>query len=1241
MLAKDVPLPKKFLDVLGIEKLNPPQIASLQAGLLDNKNLVVASPTASGKTLVAELAIMKNFLAGGKALYIVPLRALASEKYHEFKEKYSKLGMRVAVSTGDLDSSDDWLGNYDLIVMSNEKADSLLRHGARWMADVTLIIADEIHMLNDPSRGPTLEIVLTRLRSIANAQILALSATISNAEEIAEWLSAELVRSEYRPITLYHGVSYPQFKEDILQYTIDFIGKKNELLSMSGDGEVVLSKNAVERQKQALVFLSTRRSAEATAEKIGKELEKYLPREEKAKIAKLAQEVESCLPYATKQCKRLAKIIRTGAAFHHAGLVAKQRKLIEDSFRAGLIKIITATPTLCLDKNCKIWNGTTEIEINEARNHNVLALKAKRLYEIPVHKINSMPSPKEMIKIITICGNQITVTKNHRFLVKKNSTREEIEAELCEAGDRIATVGRIRLKNHQTPKWSDFVKDNKLPFNDAELDENIFYLIGAFLGDGYSGAEMRNKKIIYKGSPCIVGRDLEIFDKIKNICNKFSIHYKIGNNSYGVPQIVLTKANWFREFLVRTGVDIGKRKYIHTKILESDEKNISSLLRGLFDTDGYVERRGDIGITSISLPLIECIKKALLRFGIVTYFRKRDGKEIQLYEKKYQTKEHYELSVFHSKCIEMFHKTIGFSIRRKQNSLENIINNSNKNILKICCNNCDYTIIPNIFNPRSKQHKEWASQRIKIIKYLGENGKKMSSELQKELGYTPWKNERRLNSHFGFIERKRIGNNVLWELNKIGQWLFTQLKEGKNIEWFLEHNRCPLCNNLIDKTKRENWRKYDLEGDIFWDIVKSVEGVAPSSKKVYDVVLPSDGSSDHFFVSNGFIVHNSFGVNLPAWRVLIRDVKRYTDYGYQFIPVLEIQQMSGRAGRPTYDKEGEAIILAKSKQEAEELKERYILSGPEAIISKLSNEPLLRMHTLALVAGEVCRSKRQLLEFFSKTFFAYQYKDLEEIEKKLEKIIKDLEGFGFIVVGEEDDRFISSDFIPAFDLARDLKLKTTRIGKRVSELYIDPLSAWQIIQELRVQHDIAYLMTINHCIEMYPTLAVRTNEYDEYSEELARSPLTNIPDVWDVDYDEYLCAFKTSNMFMDWANEMTEDRILDKYNMPPGELYNKTKNAEWLLYAARELAILLGRKEVANRVNKLMLRIKHGVAEELLSFIRLKGIGRVRARLLWSNRIRSISELKKIPMEILSEILGVKIARAIKEELNKPPEKLR
>lgn len=205
-------IPEKLYEVLrkeNIDNLRPSQAKSLKAGLLEGTSLLVCTPTASGKTLVAELAMLNSILRKkGKAVYIVPLKALASEKFREFRRKYGHL-IRIGMSIGDLDSSDPKLHTFDLIICTSEKLDSLLRHHVPWIRDVATIIIDEIHLLNDPGRGPTLEILITMLKQIIrDAQIIGLSATIGNEKELAEWLGAKLVHDTWRPVELHKGVYY-------------------------------------------------------------------------------------------------------------------------------------------------------------------------------------------------------------------------------------------------------------------------------------------------------------------------------------------------------------------------------------------------------------------------------------------------------------------------------------------------------------------------------------------------------------------------------------------------------------------------------------------------------------------------------------------------------------------------------------------------------------------------------------------------------------------------------------------------------------------------------------------------------------------------------------------------------------------------------------------------------------------------------------------------------------------------
>jgi helicase len=274
-----VPQPvKDVLEGLGIKELFPPQEDTIRAGLLEGQNIVLASPTASGKTLIAELAGMKHVLDNhGKVMYLSPLRALASEKYEEF-QKYTGIvkadGRRVSVgiSTGDFDDADNWMERYDIIITTNEKADSLLRHRAKWMESISLVIADEVHLLNEATRGPTLEIVLARLMQVnPHIQILALSATITNVDEIAGWLNSKYIVTEWRPINLKEGVAL----QDEIQYK-DGGSRKIEQETRFTYINLVL--DTLRNGGQALVFASTRKNAVAAAKTLSGHMNKAAPK---------------------------------------------------------------------------------------------------------------------------------------------------------------------------------------------------------------------------------------------------------------------------------------------------------------------------------------------------------------------------------------------------------------------------------------------------------------------------------------------------------------------------------------------------------------------------------------------------------------------------------------------------------------------------------------------------------------------------------------------------------------------------------------------------------------------------------------------------------------------------------------------------------------------------------------------------------------------------------------------------
>jgi helicase len=714
---EELPLPEPAKEIIiksGITELYPPQEEAIRAGALDGKNLVLASPTASGKTLIAELCALKHILEkDGKVLYLTPLRALASEKYEEFR-KYTTLRkadgrkIRVGISTGDYDSSDNWLRRYDVIVATNEKADSLLRHRARWMDEISLIIADEVHLLNDGDRGPTLEVVLARLMQInPDAQLLALSATIRNAEEAAEWLNAGCITTEWRPVTLKEGVARQNeilFKD----------GGATKIEKHSKNPAINLALHVIKSGGQALIFASTRKSSVTLAKKAALEVKDLLSKPLKRFLKRLAEQILAA-GERTRVSDLLAELVRRGTAFHHAGLGGTHRRLIEKAFRNGKIKVLTATPTL------------------------------------------------------------------------------------------------------------------------------------------------------------------------------------------------------------------------------------------------------------------------------------------------------------------------------------------------------------------------------------------------------------------------------------------------------------------------------------------------------------------------------AFGVNLPARMVVIHDYRRYEPgYGYYPISVLEYKQMAGRAGRPRYDKVGEAILLARTEDEQDYLMESYVMAKPERIWSKLAVERVLRSHVLATIAADFAHTEQGIYEFFGKTFYAYQY-DPKAIRGVITRILKFLYDERMIEVSGKD-------------------IYATRFGRRISELYIDPVTGVLMRDALQTRAamltDLSFLHMIAHTPDMFPRLRPYSREIDElalFVDEHRSEFMFPVPDEWEdrIAYEEFLGEAKLAWVLKSWIEETSEDELIGKFRVQPGDLYRIIDSAKWLLYAAHELAYLFKHKDLLPSLSQLIERTHKGVKKELLPLARLEGIGRVRARILYNAGLKTIEDLKRAPMERLTSLplIGLKLAKKIKDEV--------
>lgn len=705
----DLAINKKIIALLkqsGVSTLFPTQEKAFETNVLKGQNLILAVPTSSGKTLVAEICMLRRILDGlGKALYLVPLRSLAQEKYEEFK-KYESLGITIAMSIGDYDSKGTQLSEADIVVLTTERADSIIRHKPDWLHNISIIIVDEIHLINDPSRGPTLEMVLAKmLQILPEIQVVGLSATISNSDEIAGWLNAELVKSSWRPIDLKEGVYYDG--------EIKFGDRSTRSIPRKRKDEIAdLTCDILEENGQVLVFVSSRRSTVAVCKKIASSIRPYLSKERLGLLNDIAKRIDSG-PSIPESSKILARLVSMGVAFHHAGLTNQERSIVEEGFKKDLLKVIVATPTLAA------------------------------------------------------------------------------------------------------------------------------------------------------------------------------------------------------------------------------------------------------------------------------------------------------------------------------------------------------------------------------------------------------------------------------------------------------------------------------------------------------------------------------GVNLPARRAIIRDYRRFEqNRGSYPIPVLEYKQMAGRAGRPKYDKYGEAIIFARTESEQEFLLEYYLYSEPESISSKLASQEAVQTHILSAIATEMTRNRKEIDKLIDGTFFSFQ-SERWEIDHHVSSALDFLEQGGLIELNQE-------------------QMYATPLGQRTSRLYIHPYTAIMFRDALKKAeeiNEIGFLHLVAHSPDQ-PLSYVTQSELEEvtaYLETNSDRFLVPIPDSWeDPDgYARFLAEVKTAYVLQDWISETSENHLTEQYNVGMGDIHRYVRSAEWLLYSAAEIAKIVGLPSIIPTLQELRSRVKYGIKNELLELASLRGIGRIRSRMMYNHGIKGLVDLYNIPLSNLARIptIGTSVATSIKKQL--------
>ncbi|XP_029560143.1 probable ATP-dependent DNA helicase HFM1 isoform X1 [Salmo trutta] len=354
-------IPAKFRSVFKeFPYFNYVQSKALDDVLYTSKNFVACAPTGSGKTVLFELAIIRLLMEttepwrNVKAVYMAPIKALCSQRFEDWKKKFGPLGLSCKELTGDTEIDDFFeIQDANIIMTTPEKWDSMTR---KWRDNcllqlVQLFLIDEVHVVKDPMRGATLEVVVSRMkavhayRAVENPQedlsmrFVAVSATIPNTKDIADWLCDDRdpatcleMDESHRPVKLRKVVlGFPcssnqtEFKFDLsLNY------KMANIIQTYSD------------QKPTLVFCSTRKGVQQSATVLAKDARFIMSIEHKQRLVNYANSLLD---------SKLRDLVLFGVGFHHAGVDVSDRKRIEEAFNMGDLPVLFTTSTLAMGVN--------------------------------------------------------------------------------------------------------------------------------------------------------------------------------------------------------------------------------------------------------------------------------------------------------------------------------------------------------------------------------------------------------------------------------------------------------------------------------------------------------------------------------------------------------------------------------------------------------------------------------------------------------------------------------------------------------------------------------------------------------------------------------------------------------------------------------------------------------------------------------------------------------------------------
>jgi helicase len=398
---------------LGEELLPLQALAVTKYDLLNGQSLIISAPTSSGKTFCGEMASVANLFKRKKVIYLVPLKAIAEEKFSDFVERYSDLGIKVVISTKDRQEHDRKIakGDFDLAILIYEKFNQLLLRNMDITSQVNLIIIDELQMIADPSRGPVLELALLKIRtSKYRPQILGLSAVLKDVEELSSWLGCKLLLEKSRPVELLQG---------ILLDGIFFYRKHNskeegteELVRLDSEethptcserSEPILFANLeklVKDKEQVLVFLKSKFDSENCASLFS----------EKVNFPSCLNTIDALSDLENTTLKqKLIECLQKGVAFHNADLTFDERRVVEYFYLQGEIRVIFSTTTLSMGVNLPaktVFVETQKYQLGEYSGKTVMLPISSSEYENMSGRAGRFGLEKDFGRSIMLAANK-------------------------------------------------------------------------------------------------------------------------------------------------------------------------------------------------------------------------------------------------------------------------------------------------------------------------------------------------------------------------------------------------------------------------------------------------------------------------------------------------------------------------------------------------------------------------------------------------------------------------------------------------------------------------------------------------------------------------------------------------------------------------------------------------------------------------------------------------------------------